>query len=90
MQLRLRLVPDVLGRLQVIAKRVRMMLACFYGLVGFGWLGMLFVQAELPRISHENLLHNFKEGVFIVDEDTSHLQFTNRAASKIIKGLEQF
>ena len=65
-----------------------MMLACFYGLVGFGWLGMLFVQAELPRISHENLLHNFKEGVFIVDEDTSHLQFTNRAASKIIKGLE--
>ena len=56
-------------------------------LIFIGWAGMNYVLAELPRVSYESLLHQFKEGVFIVDEDTSHLQFINKAACAIIKVL---
>ena len=54
-----------------------------------GWMGMKYVQSELPRVNHENLLHKFKEGVFILDEDTAHLQFINKAAFNILQGLSQ-
>ena len=45
-----------------------------------GWVGIKYTESELPRASQELLLHNLKEGVIIVDDATSHLQFINRSA----------
>ena len=55
--------------------------ACFY--LAFSWVGFKYLQAELPRKGNEQLLHNLVEGIFIVDEETSQVQFCNTAASSI-------
>ena len=44
------------------------------------WMGSMFVKAELPRIGNEKLLNGLQEGVFIVEEETSHVLFQNSAA----------
>ena len=46
------------------------------------WVGYIYVQAELPRISNEKLLNNLKEGVFIIEDESSLVLFQNRAAKR--------
>ena len=43
-------------------------------------MGYLFVDAEDPRASQEQLLNNLEEGVFIVEKDCSGICFLNSAA----------
>ena len=47
------------------------------------WIGLKFIEAELPRESNERLLNNFKEGVIILNEQKSEILFTNFAARQI-------
>lgn len=54
------------------------MLVAFHLVIG--WIGMQYIQAELPRASHEQLLNDLAEGVLIVDEETTRLKFINKAA----------
>lgn len=44
---------------------------------------MKYICAELPRLSHEQLLNDLSEGVLIVDEESTNLKFINKAAKHI-------
>ena len=48
------------------------------------WSGSLFVAAELPRQGHEKLLNGLKEGILILEEDSSIIKFHNQAALRLI------
>ena len=48
------------------------------------WIGSIFVEAEIPRLGNEKLLNGLKEGVFIIEEDSSIIQFQNHAAKRFI------
>ena len=39
------------------------------------WIGSKFVTSELPRVGNEKLLNGLQEGVFIIEEETSHVLF---------------
>ena len=39
------------------------------------WVGSKFVMSELPRVGNEKLLNGLQEGVFIIEEETSHVLF---------------
>ena len=39
------------------------------------WVGSKFIMSELPRIGNEKLLNSLQEGVFIIEEETSHVLF---------------
>ena len=39
------------------------------------YFGYVFVFAELPRLGNEKLLNGLKEGVFIIEEDSSIIKF---------------
>lgn len=55
------------------------------------WIGSLFVEAELPRQGNEKLLNGLKEGILILEEDSSTIQFHNQAALRLItKYSEKF
>ena len=41
----------------------------------FTWIGSKFVMSELPRVGNEKLLNGLSEGVFIIEEETSHVLF---------------
>ena len=43
----------------------------------------------MPRASHENLLNNLKEGVFIIKEETDLLLFQNTAAKRLNTRLKE-
>ena len=49
--------------------------------------GHLFTNSELPRKAQEQLLNNIREGVFIVDEKESNVEFMNTAAISLSKRL---
>ena len=48
------------------------------------WFGSIFVAAELPRQGHEKLLNGLKEGILIIEEDSSIIKFYNQAALRLI------
>ena len=58
------------------------MTICIYMLAT--WVGNLFVAAELPRQGHEKLLNGLKEGILILEEDSSIIKFHNQAALRLI------
>ena len=58
------------------------MTICIYMLIT--WVGNLFVAAELPRQGHEKLLNGLKEGILILEEDSSIIKFYNQAARRLI------
>lgn len=49
--------------------------------------GYLYVEAEAPRISNEKLLKDLDEGVFIMEEATGALLFSNDAAKRVNQKL---
>ena len=53
----------------------------------FSWIGYNYLQAELQSKSNESILNNLKEGVLIIDEKTSEIQFKNNASIKINRNL---
>ena len=44
------------------------------------WLGLKYINGELARVSHESLLQDLDEGVLILEEKSTLLQFVNKAA----------
>ena len=54
----------------------------------FNWVGLTYLEAEMPRIDNENILDNIKEGVVIIDEQSSSTRFLNRAVALIDKELQ--
>ena len=46
------------------------------------WLASIYVKSELPRIGNETLLNDLKEGVFIIEEETSLVLFQNTKAKR--------
>ena len=53
------------------------------------WIGFIFVEAELPRLGNEKLLNGLKEGVFIIEEESSIIQFQNHAAKRFISEFSE-
>ena len=41
----------------------------------FTWIGSIYVAAELRRQGNEKLLNGLKEGILILEEDTSVIKF---------------
>ena len=56
----------------------------FFIHVLYTWVVSLFVAAELPRQGHEKLLNGLKEGILIIEEDSSIIKFYNQAALRLI------
>ena len=50
----------------------------------FSALAYLFVDAEVPRASQEELLNNLEEGVIVVEKDCSSVCFVNQAAKNFM------
>jgi len=61
---------------------------CWLFYLAISWVGFKFLSAELPRKGNEQLLHNLKEGVFIVDDETDIVRFHNTAAKSINAHLQ--
>ena len=43
--------------------------ACLGAFLFYQWVGHLFLDAKMKSVSHEGLLNNLKEGVFIVSPE---------------------
>ena len=48
------------------------------------WAGSIFVASELPRQGNDELLNGLKEGILILEEDSSIIKFQNQAALRLI------
>lgn len=46
------------------------------------WTGNTYMNAEISKVGNEGLLNNLKEGVIIVDEESSLVFFVNQAAKR--------
>ena len=55
-----------------------------WAFVLFSWVGNYFVEAELPRLGNDQLLNNLKEGIVIIEEDSSIIKFMNETAKKLM------
>ena len=55
---------------------------CVWTRFFLNWLGCVYVKSELPRIGNETLLNDLKEGVFIIEEETSLVLFQNTKAKR--------
>ena len=55
---------------------------CVWARFFLNWLGCVYVKSELPRIGNETLLNDLKEGVFIIEEETSLVLFQNTKAKR--------
>ena len=53
------------------------------------WMGINYIEAELPRMSNEKLLNNLREGVFILEDDVFEVLFSNKAAQRLDKTLRK-
>ena len=70
-----------------------MIIECIFGLVWqlfnmaiihiiVNYVGMLHVEATILRNGNEKLLHDLKEGVIIMDQETGLVLFVNQAAKR--------
>ena len=85
------LYQDELGSKLLVACAATIVWTCYnillvYFLISLA--GFLFTNSELPRKGQEQLLNNIRDGVFIINEKESIVQFMNTAAIKINKRLE--
>ncbi len=61
-------------------------LACHFVITS---VGLLYVNADMMRKSHEKILSNLKEGVVTVDKNTGRVMFANKAAKRLNKYLTE-
>ncbi len=53
---------------------------CAFMHIVISWVGLKFVEAEMPRERNERLLNNVREGVIIVGVNDSKVMFMNDSA----------
>ena len=53
---------------------------CAFLHIVISWVGLKFVEAEMPRENNERLLNNVREGVIIVGVNDSKVMFMNNSA----------
>lgn len=49
----------------------------------YSWVGYLYLDTKLLQHSYTRLLNNMKEGIFVFDESSNELKFTNEFARRM-------
>lgn len=62
---------------------------CAFVHIVISWVGLKFVEAEMPRESNERLLNNVREGVILIGVNDSKVMFMNNSAKMITKRIEE-
>ena len=53
------------------------------------WIGEIYVKSEVQRANNEQILDNLDDGLFIIEEQSGELVFSNKEAKRFNFDLDQ-